>query len=68
VGVLRNGEDVYGNAYVAVECAMLTVCVKSDTFHTCHSAGCSSCEKFILDIIFYLFMVVFKGLKICHFV
>jgi hypothetical protein len=28
VGVLRNGEEVYGNAYVAVECVMLTVCIK----------------------------------------
>jgi len=68
VGVLRDGEEVRGNAYEAVECSSLTVYIKSDTFHTFYSAGCRSCEIFLLDIIFYLFYGVFKQLKICYFV
>jgi hypothetical protein len=67
VGVLRDGEEVCGNVYETVECAALTVYIKSDTFHTCDSAGCRSCESFPLDIILS-FYGVFKRLKICHFV
>lgn len=68
VGVLRDGEVVCGNAYEAVECASLTVFIKSDNFHTFYSAGCWSREIFLLDIIHYLFMGVYKQLNICHFV
>jgi hypothetical protein len=67
VRVLRDGEEVCGNAYEAVECAALTVCMKSVTFRTCDSAGCRPCESFLLDL-FYLSMGVFKRLKICHLV
>jgi len=46
VGVLRDGEEVCGNAHEAVECSSLNVYIKSDAFYTFYSAGCNSCEIF----------------------
>jgi len=61
VGVLREGEEVCGNAYEVVKCASLSVCIKSDTFHTCDSAGSRSCDSSVLSIIFYVFVWYLNG-------